>query len=223
MDRHLIQSSVGRGLKAMVLNLRSETISTDWQAGLPLLVGTNFTLRELRFEDAASLYASLTTEEVARFISPPPTNVEGFERFIQWTQTERAAGRFICFGIVPNGQATAVGMFQLRALDSSFQAAEWGFALDFMYWGTGIFAESAKKVVDFAIDVVGTLRLEARAALANGRGNGALAKLGAVKEGVLRRSFVRNGVHHDQALWAIVAEEWLLRRFRTIRTEASVN
>ncbi len=42
----------------------------------------------------------------------------------------------------------------------------------------------------------------------NGRGNGALAKIGAVKEAVLRRSFLRSGRHYDQALWSIVREDW---------------
>ena len=51
----------------------------------------------------------------------------------------------------------------------------------------------------------GTHRLEARAALQNGRGNGALRKVGAVQEGVLRRSFLRNGEYLDQALWTILA------------------
>jgi RimJ/RimL family protein N-acetyltransferase len=67
-------------------------------------------------------------------------------------------------------------------------------------------------VVDLAVDVLGTSRLEARAAVANGRGNGALRKIGAVQEGVLRRSFLRNGVYHDQVLWGIVAEDWRLQR-----------
>ena len=67
-------------------------------------------------------------------------------------------------------------------------------------------------VVDFAVDVIGMRRLEARAAVANGRGNGALRKIGAVQEGILRRSFLRNGVHHDQVLWGIVAQDWRLRR-----------
>jgi RimJ/RimL family protein N-acetyltransferase len=35
-----------------------------------------------------------------------------------------------------------------------------------------------------------------------------LAKLGAVKEGVLRRSFVRDGRQFDQVLWSIVREDW---------------
>ena len=56
--------------------------------------GDGITLRELRLSDAASLLALLTTEEVTRFISPPPTTIEGFERFIQWAQREREAGRY---------------------------------------------------------------------------------------------------------------------------------
>jgi RimJ/RimL family protein N-acetyltransferase len=61
-------------------------------------------------------------------------------------------------------------------------------------------------------DVVGTHRLEARAAVANGRGNGALKKLGAVQEGLLRKSFFRHGLRLDQLLWSILDEDWRLAR-----------
>ena len=67
--------------------------------------------------DAAALLTLLTTEEVTRFISPPPTTIEGFERFIQWAQREREAGRYVCFAVVPEGYDTAVGLFQVRQLD----------------------------------------------------------------------------------------------------------
>ena len=63
-------------------------------------------------------------------------------------------------------------------------------------------------VVDFAMDVVGVHRLEARAAMQNGRGNGGLRKLGAVQEGILRKSFLRRGEYLDQALWSILDEDW---------------
>ena len=151
------------------------------------------TLRELRTSDAPALLELLTTEEVARFISPPPTTVEGFERFIAWAQRERAAGRYICFAVVPEGMDTAIGIFQVRQLDPTFATAEWGFAIGRAFWGTGVFSSAARLVVDFAFETVGVHRLEARAAVANGRGNGALAKLGAVREAILRRSFLRAG------------------------------
>jgi RimJ/RimL family protein N-acetyltransferase len=205
--------------RVMVSEQPESAVATrDWKASLPVLSGKGFTLRELRVEDAASLVALLTTEEVARFISPPPTTVDGFERFILWTHRERAAGRYVCFGVVPDGLSSAVGIFQLRAAVPGFDTAEWGFALGSPFWGSGLFVDSARLVIDFAIDVVGTLRLEARAALANGRGNGALRKIGAIREGTLRRSFERNGVHHDQALWGILAEDWIFQRLRQSET-----
>jgi len=186
--------------------------TTNWQAALPVMSGATFTMRELRIEDAPSLLAMLTTEEVARFISPPPTTVEGFERFIAWTHHERRAGSYACFAIVPNGMEAAMGIFQVRSLDPGFGTGEWGFAMGSQFWGTGIFVEAARLVLDFAFEVIGAERLEARAAVANGRGNGALRKIGAVQEGLLRRSFLRNGQHHDQVLWGILADDWRLQR-----------
>ena len=199
-------------VSATTTTTKTTVTTSDWKSGLPVLTGTGFTLRELRLEDAASLLAMLTTEEVSRFISPPPTTVEGFERFILWAQRERQAGNYACFAVVPTGMQTAIGIFQIRSLEPGFGTAEWGFALGSAFWGTGVFVDGARLVLDFAIEVVGTRRLEARAAVANGRGNGALRKLGAVQEGVLRRSFLRHGQYHDQVLWSILADDWRLQR-----------
>ena len=191
----------------------SATVATsDWRASLPVLTGSTFTLRELRPEDAPSLLAMLNTEEVARFISPPPTTLAGFEAFVAWTIGQREKGNHVCFGVVPEGLTTAVGVFQMRSLEAGFGSCEWGFALGSEFWGTGLFVEGAKAVLNFGVDVLGSQRFEARAAVANGRGNGALRKIGAVQEGVLRRSFLRNGQHHDQVLWSILAEDWKLQR-----------
>jgi ribosomal-protein-alanine N-acetyltransferase len=186
----------------------TETITSDWRAALPVLAGSKVTLRELEIEDAPALFSMLTAEEVSRFISPPPTTVEGFAKFIVWARAERAAGRYACFAVVPNGMTTAIGLFQVRSLEPGFATAEWGFAIGSAFWGTGMFQDGGQMVVNFAIETLGVTRLEARAAVANGRGNGALRKLGAVQEGVLRRSFLKNGQFLDQMLWSILAEEW---------------
>ena len=98
-------------------------------------------------------------------------------------------------------------MRSTRAPDLSFETAEWGFAIGSGYWGTGLFEAGARLVLDFSFDVVGVHRLEARAAVRNGRGNGALRKIGAVCEGVLRKSFLRNGEYLDQNLWSILSED----------------
>jgi RimJ/RimL family protein N-acetyltransferase len=183
-------------------------ITSDWRERLPVLHGAGFHLRELRRSDAASLFSMLTTEEVARFITPPPTSVEGFERFIDYARRSRSQGRFACFAVVPDGLDTAIGIFQLRALDDAFSTAEWGFALGSPFWGSGLFTRSADLVMAFAFDAMGINRLEARAMIANERANGALRKVGARQEGVLRQSMAKGGCLHDQHLWAIVERDW---------------
>ena len=164
--------------------------------------------RSLRASDATSLFALLTTEEVSRFISPPPTTVEGFERFIGWAHRQRRAGSYACFAVTLASDDTAIGIFQLRELEPGFGTAEWGFAIGSPYWGTGVFQEGAELLVSFAFEAVGVHRLEARAAVRNGRGNGALRKIGAVQEGLLRKSFLKNGEYLDQTLWTILDEDW---------------
>jgi RimJ/RimL family protein N-acetyltransferase len=194
----------------------SQIVTSDWREQVPMLAGTMVTLRELEITDASALLAMLTTDEVSRFISPPPTTVEGFERFIGWAQRQRQAGEYLCFAVVPHGMSTAVGIFQIRRLDRGFSTAEWGFALGSAYWGTGMFVDAAKEVVDFAFETLGVHRLEARSAVANGRGNGALRKIGAVPEGLLRGSFLRNGEYLDQMLWSILgSDRWQSKAARS--------
>jgi RimJ/RimL family protein N-acetyltransferase len=188
--------------------LSTPSTRTDWRDGLPVLTGSMISLRELRASDAADLLASLGTAEVTRLISPPPPTVEGFEKFINWANRQREAGKSMAFGITLKGTDTVIGLFQVRSLQPSFDVAEWGFALGSDFWGTGIFMEAAQLVLDFAFDVLGVRRLEAKAAVKNGRGNGALHKLGAVQEAILRRSFLRNGVYLDQAYWTILRSTW---------------
>ncbi|HEX7138420.1 MAG TPA: GNAT family N-acetyltransferase [Vicinamibacterales bacterium] len=179
-----------------------------WRTGLPVLVGSLVVLRELRAGDAPSLHEALATPEIARFISPTPTSVEGFERFIAWTHRQRHDGNYVCFAVVPRGCDTPVGLFQVRCREHGFATAEWGFAIAREFWGSGVFVDGAELVLRFTFETLGTRRLEARAALANQRGGAALCKVGAMREAVLRRSLQRGGDCLDQALWTILAEEW---------------
>ena len=195
-------------VRATLVAPRPAVTTTDWRQTVPAMEGTTVTLRELRMSDAPALLAMLTTEEVSRFISPPPATLDGFERFIAWTHRERAAGNYVCFAVVPHGMDTGIGIFQIRQLEPGFATAEWGFAIGSAYWGSGMFLDAAQMVLDFTFEVIGAHRLEARAAVANGRGNGALRKVGAIQEGILRKSFLRNGEYLDQTLWTILDDDW---------------
>ena len=66
----------------------------NWRTGLPLLHGSVVTLRELRHEDAAALFSALASHEANRYLSPPPSTVEGFACFIAWSVRQREAGQY---------------------------------------------------------------------------------------------------------------------------------
>jgi RimJ/RimL family protein N-acetyltransferase len=184
----------------------------DWRRGLPVLRNSTVLLRGLRRSDAASLLEHLGVPEVQEFLAPAPPDLKGFERFVRWTRLERTRGRHICFGVIPAGQSVPVGILQLWPVQSDFHVAEWGFALGPRYWGTGVFEASARLLLDFAFDTIGTHRMEARAAVGNVRGNGALRKMGATPEAQLRKCLRRGGEYLDHVMWTILAEEWLGQR-----------
>ncbi|MGC4085469.1 MAG: GNAT family protein [Vicinamibacterales bacterium] len=190
----------------------------DWRFVLPVLTAGDVVLREVRSTDAPALHSLLTTPEITRYISQPPTTVEGFERFIAASQRLRAAGEGACFAITLKGYDTAIGIFQVRQvapcedeagqIGGAMDTAEWGFALGSPFWGAGIFEQGAALVIAFAFDHVGVNRLEARCAAKNARGNKALRKVGAVAEGILRRAFLVGDEYLDQMLYSIVAQDW---------------
>ena len=188
--------------------------STDWRDRMPVLRSGKVTLRELQVSDAQALWAFISSDEVTRFLSPPPPTVEGFERFIAWTHRQRAVGMQATLAVVVEGFDTPVGLFQLRQLEPGFGTAEWGFAIGSAFWGTGVFRTGAELMMHLAFDIIGVHRLEARACLENTRGNTALRKVGAVEEGVLRRSFLHKGEYRDQVLWTVLDEDW--RRAKVI-------
>jgi RimJ/RimL family protein N-acetyltransferase len=183
-------------------------VTPDWTAQVSALVGDLSSVREVVDSDAPALFDLLTDPAVAAEMSQPPQSVAAFGGFIRWAQAERANGRSVAFGIVPRGLEQAVGIIQVRALEPSWTVAEWGFAIGAAFWGTGVFYEAANLVAGFAFGCIGVHRLEARAVVANARGNGALQKLGARPEGTLARAFRRGARRDPQLMWGLNADDW---------------
>jgi RimJ/RimL family protein N-acetyltransferase len=194
--------------------LPPELLLRNWCRLPPVLKGPGVGLREVETRDAATLLALLSHDEIAQVIAPPPRSASELQTRIEAARVERLDGRGICFAVVPERRSEPVGLFRVRELERGFGSAEWEFVIAPEQWGGGLFFAAAPAVVDFAFIVLGVNRLEARAAVHNGRGNGALRKIGAVQEGVLRRSLQQEHGWADQALWTIIAEDWRLRMGR---------
>jgi RimJ/RimL family protein N-acetyltransferase len=179
-----------------------------WRNELPSLTGRTVVLREPVAQDLGPLVDLLSLGDATRFGLDEPVSEVGVQELIDRFARDRNSGAAFTYVITLAAARTIVGLAQVRQLDPSFEAAEWECTIAPSSRGSGIFLEAARLVGSFAFGVIGTHRLEARVLLQNGRANGALRKLGAVQEGVLRRSARRAGEYVDQVLWSLLKEDW---------------
>src|SRR5262245_57418057 len=108
---------------------------------VPLLRGDLMTLREVAASDVYTLFTLLSDPAATAFMAPPPPTLAKFAGFVEWSHQQRAQGRGICFGIVPDGMTAAAGILQVRGLELMSSDAEWGFVLSPHFWSTGVFSE----------------------------------------------------------------------------------
>jgi len=182
--------------------------ATTWRAELPLLAGRTVVLREPTSHDLTPLLELLSNADASRFGIEEPISEFGVQQMIDRAARDREMGLGFTYAMTLASALTVVGLVQVRQLDPVFEAAEIDCTIGPAWRGTGVFLESARLVGSFVFGSLGTHRLEARVLLQNGRANGALRKLGAVEEGVLRRSLRRGGAYVDQVLWSILKEDW---------------
>jgi len=179
-----------------------------WRTELPVLSGRSVTLREPAASDVAALFNLLSLDDASRFALDDPMTELAVQQLIDRALRDRAAGIAFTYVITQASARTTVGLLQVRQLDPAFEAAEWECTVAPSARGTGSFLEAARLAGSLAFGTVGAHRLEARVLLENGRANGALRKLGAVQEGILRRSLRRHGHYLDQVLWSMLKEDW---------------
>lgn len=180
----------------------------NWRTELPILTARLVTLREPAPQDLGPLVDLLSVADATRFGIEDPNTEVAVQRLIERAARERALGQSFTYVITTGAMRPPVGLIQVRQLDPAFEVAEWECTVAPSARGTGVFIETVRLVGSFAFGAVGARRLETRVLLQNGRGNTALRKLGAVEEGILRRSIRRNGEYVDQVLWSLLKEDW---------------
>ena len=179
-----------------------------WTDRLPPLRGDLITLREVATSDVQTLFTLFSDPAVTAYMAPPPPTLAKFAGFVVWSHQEREQGHGFCFGIVPDGMATAVGILQVRSVDAAASSAEWGFVLSAHFWSTGVFFDSANALADFAFNTMRIKRLEARIALRNRRAHVAVQKLGARFESPVETSSDTGIPRDPELMWTLSEHDW---------------
>jgi RimJ/RimL family protein N-acetyltransferase len=190
------------------MSKHTASMLTDWRRELPTMTNRLVALREPTADDVGPLVGLLSMADAVSFGINEAVTEAALRTFIERAHHERRAGLSFTYVITLGATHAIIGLAQVRQLDPSFEAAEWEMTLAPSARGTGVFLDAARLLGSFAFGSVGTHRLESRVVLQNGRANGALNKLGAVQEGILRRSVRRCGAYHDQVLWSMLEDDW---------------
>jgi RimJ/RimL family protein N-acetyltransferase len=129
----------------------------------------------------------------------PYTRRDGID-FLEYAHTQEPE---VSFAIEVAGEAVG-GVGFLLGRDIARMSAEMGYWLSEQFWGRGIVTRAVTAMSDWAFDNYRLTRVFAMAFAHNVASIRVLEKSGFEREGVMRRSAIKNGVVLDQILFAKV-------------------
>lgn len=137
----------------------------------------------------------------------PEWTVEGLGRFIG--ECRAMPGRFP-FATVLKSSGEAIGSSSIYLIDPELTGVEIGWTwLASAYRGGFANPESKLLLMTHAFETMGCQRVQLKTDIRNQHSQNAIAKLGAVREGVLRQHVtVREGHIRDSVMFSIIRGEW---------------
>ena len=183
---------------------------TTTPGGRPL-IGRHVRLDPSVPTDADALFAALDHEEVwAAGYSGGPSARPGTPA--GWGERIEAAAKDAraMFTVRRITDGVVLGTSSLGDTDLTHQRTHLGWtAYTPSVWGTVVNPECKLLLMTHAFDECGFGRVKIQTDLINLRSQAAIAKLGAVREGVLRRHMVRpDGTTRDTVVFAVTIEDW---------------
>jgi len=171
------------------------------------LEGRVVRLEPLR-EDHAEAIAEVATPEIFAYLFPPAEYTEiGFREQIRGLT---AGGGFCLFATVLKETGRAIGMTSYLDIRPEHRSLEIGFTWIGAQWhGTAVNPEAKWLLLEHAFEKLGAVRVQLKTDLRNLQSQKAIEKLGAVKEGVLRKHMTLPDGHiRDTVMYSITDEEW---------------
>ncbi|WP_342549627.1 GNAT family protein [Paenibacillus sp. FSL P2-0089] len=121
-----------------------------------------------------------------------------------------AVGKEIPYVMVEQASGRIVGTTRLMHLDRKHRNAEIGCTwISPDYWRTAVNTESKLLLLQYAFEVLGLIRVDFSIVSHNLRSQRAIERIGAVREGILRKHRITaQGAVMDNVLYSIIDEEW---------------
>jgi RimJ/RimL family protein N-acetyltransferase len=176
------------------------------------LAGRRVRLEPLTPAHAPDLFAALAVDPSIwqwRPV-PPPSTLEGMVALIAADLDAQAIGTLVPFAQIEPATRRAVGGTTYMNISRRDRGLEIGGTwLGTPWQRTGINTEAKYLLLRHAFEDLGAVRVQLKTDGRNRQSQAAIERLGAVREGVLRKHMlVRDGFIRDTVMYSIVDEEW---------------
>lgn len=170
-------------------------------------------------------------DELAELIMDPALHAEGFimypvptthdealrlvwQRWVVTPRTDPAVRVSYAVRLVADSElgpkGTLVGATSFGHIEPANESLHIGWTVwSRRWWGTVVNAEAKYLMLQAAFEGFGYRRVQLQTDLENARSQGAITRLGAVREGVLRRHMARDdGTFRDTVIFSIIDDDW---------------
>lgn len=176
-----------------------------------LLEGRHVRLEPLEVRHTDGLYAAARDPEIFKwFLTPPFAAPADMEKWVADALRTQAAGDDVCFVTVRRSDGRVVGSTRFLDLRRSNRTLEIGNTwLCREAQRTAINTDAKYLMLRHAFEQLGAVRVQLKTDRRNEPSRRAIARLGAVEEGTLRRYQTRfDGYVRDTVMFSITDEEW---------------
>ena len=174
------------------------------------LRGRHVTLEPLDERHAPGIFEAMQDEEVCRYLAwPPPAALDETRAFIRDVRDLMDRGQCVAFAQVWSATGAAIG--STRYLDIRPKDRQLEIGSTFLgrgYWRTPANTEAKYLLLRHAFESLGCVRVALKTDGRNTRSQAAIERLGAVREGVLRKHMNVRGFQRDTVYFSILETVW---------------
>lgn len=179
---------------------------------MPELETERLQLRSIKKSDVADIYEYSSNPKTSQYLLWEKHNsMEYTKKFVDVVLAKYKLGEYHDWAIVLKENRKMIGTCGFTRIDLDNGIVEIGYVLNPKYWGYGLATEAAKRIVDFAFNMLPINRVEARFLFGNDASLNVMKKLGMKFEGYLRECQLVKGSYRTVGISSILKREYLLQ------------
>jgi RimJ/RimL family protein N-acetyltransferase len=174
------------------------------------LQGRWISLEAIDERHAPGIFEAMRDDEVCRYLAwEPPKSLDETLALVREANDAMARGQAVVYAQVWNATGRAIGSTRLLDVRPADRQVEIGSTfLGRDYWRTPANTESKYLFLRHCFESLGCVRVALKTDGRNLRSQEAIERLGAVREGVLRRHMRIKGYQRDTVYFSILDDEW---------------